>query len=485
MSNQVFAAGNPTKSFFINMLTRDIDINDAILDLLDNCLDGVVRKRKTDGLKKQASDFYAGYSAKIRITGNSFEIDDNCEGIPLDVAKNNAFRMGRDEDGMKEDVATVGIYGIGMKRAIFKIGKSATVFSKTDNESFSVSIPSNWDKEEEWSFPIRIDEAIEKTEKGTKIIITDLNPGIKQLWEEEGHRGSFVDELIEHIKASYSFIIERGFKVFVNDQEITPNSISFKFSEEIKPFIYTRKIDDVSVRMAVGFYAAPPTIEESDHMAERSTRSTKDAGWTVICNDRVILFNNKDYLTGWGEYGVPKYHTQFIGIRGIVEFESNDPSKLPMTTTKRGVDLASPIYAETKKKMCEGLKLFINFTNNWKGTANSDTQFFSSALDVSFDQLVKKDYEEKSSGLNDTELEMQSQIKMTSTRDGGSQFKPSLPKKPDSSSIKYVRYPVKVEECQKVSNYLFDDEEERVPSVVGEECYKRYLDKALSAMEIR
>ena len=27
-----------------------------------------------------------------------------------------------------------------------------------------------------------------------------------------------------------------------------------------------RKIDDVSVRMAVGFYAAPPTIEESDHL---------------------------------------------------------------------------------------------------------------------------------------------------------------------------------------------------------------------------
>ena len=34
---------SPTKEFFIKMLTRDIALEDAILDLLDNCLDGIVR----------------------------------------------------------------------------------------------------------------------------------------------------------------------------------------------------------------------------------------------------------------------------------------------------------------------------------------------------------------------------------------------------------------------------------------------------------
>lgn len=40
------AQGFPTKEFFVGMLTRDIELNDAILDLLDNCLDGVVRQKK-------------------------------------------------------------------------------------------------------------------------------------------------------------------------------------------------------------------------------------------------------------------------------------------------------------------------------------------------------------------------------------------------------------------------------------------------------
>ena len=34
---------SPTKAFFVQMLTRDIDLKAAILDLLDNCVDGIHR----------------------------------------------------------------------------------------------------------------------------------------------------------------------------------------------------------------------------------------------------------------------------------------------------------------------------------------------------------------------------------------------------------------------------------------------------------
>ena len=37
---------SPVKSFFVTMLTRDISLSDAILDLLDNCVDGILRKKK-------------------------------------------------------------------------------------------------------------------------------------------------------------------------------------------------------------------------------------------------------------------------------------------------------------------------------------------------------------------------------------------------------------------------------------------------------
>jgi len=48
MSNesQDFARAIPTKLFFVSMLTRDINLVDAILDLVDNCLDGALRVSK-------------------------------------------------------------------------------------------------------------------------------------------------------------------------------------------------------------------------------------------------------------------------------------------------------------------------------------------------------------------------------------------------------------------------------------------------------
>ena len=38
----------PTKQFFVSMLTRDISLDDAILDLIDNCLDGALRLANGD-----------------------------------------------------------------------------------------------------------------------------------------------------------------------------------------------------------------------------------------------------------------------------------------------------------------------------------------------------------------------------------------------------------------------------------------------------
>src|SRR5690349_21592309 len=86
------AVASPTKDFFVRMLTRDIELNDAILDLLDNCVDGILRSGKA---KRKSAIPYKGFTAKITLAKNYFEIEDNCGGIPFEVAKKYAFAMGR------------------------------------------------------------------------------------------------------------------------------------------------------------------------------------------------------------------------------------------------------------------------------------------------------------------------------------------------------------------------------------------------------
>ncbi|MEM6867745.1 MAG: ATP-binding protein, partial [Cyanobacteria bacterium P01_C01_bin.121] len=163
---------SPTKNFFVDMLTRDIDLKDAILDLLDNCIDGIQRTLRDTDLPERP---YEGFWANIEISEDSFKIEDNCGGIPLEVAERYAFRMGKPKGiSDDDDIFTIGTYGIGMKRAIFKMGQSAEVYSQTDDDAFKVIIQPDWlVSDDSWDLPVetvaRADE-----ENGTSIEIAEL-----------------------------------------------------------------------------------------------------------------------------------------------------------------------------------------------------------------------------------------------------------------------------------------------------------------------
>ena len=69
MSKTFVIPANPAKAFFVEMITRDIELQDAILDLLDNCVDGIRRSGKASGDKP-----FDGYYARITFSENEFVI---------------------------------------------------------------------------------------------------------------------------------------------------------------------------------------------------------------------------------------------------------------------------------------------------------------------------------------------------------------------------------------------------------------------------
>lgn len=129
--NENLIDASPTKDFFILMLVRDIELMDAIADLVDNCVDGARRTRPRGD--------YDGLWVRVETTAESFRIADNCGGIAVDLARNYAFRFGRPA-GMPQTKHSVGQFGIGMKRALFKLGRKFTVDSTTTMSHFKVDV---------------------------------------------------------------------------------------------------------------------------------------------------------------------------------------------------------------------------------------------------------------------------------------------------------------------------------------------------------
>src|SRR5437899_8991355 len=91
--------------------------------------------------------------------------------------------------------------------------------------------------------------------------------------------------------------------------------------ELIRPYIFDCKKGDVQVFVAVGFRTPLKTQDEQENEVDGSF-AAKEAGWTIVCNNRVVLSNDRSIKTGWGFGGVPNFHNQFSCIAGIVEFRA-------------------------------------------------------------------------------------------------------------------------------------------------------------------
>lgn len=459
---------SPVKSFFVHMLTRDIKLEEAILDLLDNCVDGILRSHAPSG--KAAP--YTGFRAEIEFKKDSFSISDNCGGIPWGL-HDYAFRMGRSLDRPPDAPGTVGVYGIGMKRAIFKMGKRCLISTQNDGRTYDVEITPDWTADEDdWNIPVKSATKPMPTD-GTTVVVGDLHPGIAERFGADA--GAFRSDLERMVATHYAYIIDKGFEVKINGDVVKARPTPFVFnkkprrrnSEGIQPFIFkTRTADGVDVFLVVGFTRPIPSEDEIASEQEEKKYSSLDAGWTVLCNDRAVLYCDRTELTGWGEAGVPRYHTQFIAISGIVEFRADDASKLPTTTTKRGIDASSALYLQIKNKMREGMRIFTDYTNKWKVRADES----------------RKEIEASGEMLSFAEVKAWSaRLPFTSTKRSvpeGDQYKPKLPlPKKIESRKRRVSFLKDVTEVRAVAEYLFEDADKDA-SAVGEQCFDLILREA-------
>jgi len=429
----------PAKTFFVSMLTRDIELDDAILDLLDNCIDGVIRSEPDEGDKP-----YKGFEAVLRLSPEKFELEDNCGGIPYDIARTRAFRLGRPPNGTSvQGHRTVGVYGIGMKRAIFKLGNDTSVVSNGDRP-FRVDIERDWLESDEWSpLELKPTKPADDAASGTIITVEDLNPGVVAKLEDT----SWIDDLRQYISDHYAIIIGKGFSVRIeakgiSKDPITPAPFFLAVTGDlgsggVQPFVYRGKFEGVTIEVYAGLLAAPLDEEELvEREGEQEGRS--QAGWTIACNDRVVVSKDRSYLTGWGTAGVPSYHGQYTVIAGIALLWSDNVGDLPLTTTKRGLDASSVVYAKLLDVMREATKKLTSFTNSWK-TKEARREPLGEAKPRSLAML--RAFEE-------TKKVASGQFK------GLEVFRPDLPKPPSKSRLPRVSFAAEKLEIDVLKEYF-------------------------------
>ena len=301
-----------------------------------------------------------------------FESKTIAEGIPLSEAIDYAFHFGRRADTPIGQDHSIGLYGIGLKRAIFKIGNQISINTCHDDDSYVVNIDvEKWAKQSDWDFDFA--PADKLAEHGTRIEIQDLNGGIGEEFSDR----LFVNEVTKAISRDYSIFLQKGFAITVNENEIPPYVFSLKESADIKPIReeYTDETG-VTVNITAGMGGSPP---DDTSTADVRFPQTEYWGWYVVCNDRVVIAGNKDDTTVWGDGEFPNWHPQYNGFIGIVSFQSQDPNLLPWTTTKREIDPTTELYRRALVQMKRATRPYLDYTNDRKDNLDLARSFESKA----------------------------------------------------------------------------------------------------------
>ena len=334
------------------MLIKDITLRDAIGDLLDNSVDGALRLR---GDKN-----YKGLWVKIELNAGKahpekahFKIADNCGGIPVEVARDYAFCFGRPE-GSKDTPHSVGLFGLGMKRALFKLGNKFRVESVTPTSSFTMNVDvEQWKKavtegqKSDWTFQFDVVEENENNSEdrwGTTITVTELHEDVQKSFAITND----TNELIEELQREHLYNIDKGLEIQVQGTRLEAKQLELLTSDKIKPAYWENSDSPLQIRIYAGI----------------SEQESSNTGWYIFCNNRLVVGPEK--MLGWGAkkpFSIPEYHSQFYRFRGYALLEAEHPIDLPWNTTKNGMDEDSLAYKTIFQQIVSLMRSVIDFLN--------------------------------------------------------------------------------------------------------------------------
>lgn len=346
---------SPTKEVVVDSITRDATDEECIFDLIDNAIDAarkIIFSNISPKLRNELPEGYDGYEVSLHLDSAGLKIVDNCGGIPIDDLKKVALKFGEHS----EQRMGIGAFGVGLNRALFRLGSAAVIKTETRHERAEVTLDKAeyLNKPNSWKLP---GEEVAKTGRiGTTIEIRNPPVETSRKFGDE----KWCISLQHQIGRRYGRFVAKKLLLFVNTKKVTDEEVQIRedgIYEVREKFV---RAEDVVIHIRYGQHKLHRFPGEKGTSEEQNRRLTTQYGWTILCNDRAVIMSDKTVKTGWD---VTKFHSDFYGFVGYVNFVSRDPLKLPWKTTKTDIDLNNPAYQEALIAMRA-------FTKEWRSEAN-------------------------------------------------------------------------------------------------------------------
>jgi hypothetical protein len=305
----------PSKRLYLSIIA-DYDLNKGICELIDNALDIWIKNQKASQLSIDIT---------LDTTQQTIIIKDNSGGISKEDLS-NVVGPGHTSNAEKDE--TIGIFGVGTKRAVVALAQDIKIKTrKLSRSSYQVEFDDNWLlSSDDWQLPVY--EITEIDPNSTIIELTRLRIKLDDVKCES---------LRTHLGATYSqFLCHNNLKIRLNDGEIIPVS----FEKWAYPPDYEPRRYSGVVQTNTGEHVR---IQAVAGLTTESNPSGGEWGVYVYCNERLIVAGLKTFEVGFASGLAGKPHPD-ISLMRVLLFISGSAKLMPWNSSKSDINSSNEVF---------------------------------------------------------------------------------------------------------------------------------------------
>lgn len=406
------------RDYVFNALISDISVSAAILDLIDNSIDAArknIQSQSSNDKELTLPSSYNNYEINISVTEKNIIVSDNCHGIEEDLLTEKAFRLG----AKHQQNFSIGMYGMGLVRAFWKLGNTLKV--QTDNGV------NKFDLIAKRSDILANDNPIipaTKTSSSGDILNIVAIESLHSNTLKDINNTAWQNSFFKHVSKVFGICISKGLKINVNGGPVPEFGPAIR--QDIKPLLaghsYTTD-NSVKIKINVGVHHKYKYTGEASHNARDNKKITKEFGWYVVCNDRIVLVASRSPVVGW----TTEWHSEYNGFLGWVFLEADNAGDLPWNSMKTDLVLDHDVQrelADALKKFSDSFRR-TNSKYRFEGDPNNQTTMAAKNSKPQKTLSTKKASTQKAASPSTT---------TSSAKAGGKNI---IPKKPEHTKDNY------------------------------------------------
>jgi Histidine kinase-, DNA gyrase B-, and HSP90-like ATPase len=327
----------PSKRLFLSIIA-DYDLNKSICELVDNGFDVWTRAGRKNDINIKLS---------LNEQQGTIRVEDDAGGLPRNELR---FIVGPGQSGSSSTDETIGIFGVGTKRAVVALAEDITIRTRYGSgDTFQVEFDETWLNDDDWELPLFSTDAIWPST--TQVELQKLRVKISD---------EAVELLRSHLGATYGkFLTRPGVSLQLNGKLVTPRFFDdWSFPPNYEPRRYTGKLETPKNRIV--------EVEVLAGLSSESSPTAGEYGVYFYCNDRLVAPAMKSFDVGFtrGQAGLP--HPKIALTKVIVSLRG-DAGEMPWNSSKSDVSTKHHVFVALHDWLVTVVADYARISRTWMG----------------------------------------------------------------------------------------------------------------------